>query len=105
MNALDGLSQLILSLAQALPALQRFLRFTQQERAWPFVPAQSYENVRLDITLDLQDAAGHKAVVIRRQKVRFLTDEAGVLTAPVWGEGKRLKRFTTSGARKLGERV
>src|SRR5215211_881912 len=78
------------------------LKSLQLVRAKP-VP-YSYENLLLDFSLDLQDARGRRAVITRKQRVHFLTAEAGVLSSPVWGEGIQLKRYLLTGARRLGMR-
>src|SRR6478672_3026772 len=64
----------------------------------------SYENLLLDFSLDLQDVRGQRAVITRKQRVHFLTAEAGVLSSPIWGEGVQLKRYLLIGAKRLGMR-
>jgi hypothetical protein len=61
----------------------------------------SYESLRLDFVLDIQDAGGRRAILERYQQVRFLTAESGVVRDLVWGEGNPLLRYTASGARRL----
>jgi hypothetical protein len=63
----------------------------------------SYENLFLDIILDLRDAAGQEADVICRQKVRFLVEDAAVISSPVWGDGNQLAQFKVDGGTYLAE--
>jgi hypothetical protein len=67
-------------------------------------PRFSYENTYLALTLDLRDSRGKRALITRKQSVRFLTEEAGVLTSPGWGDGSQLKDFHVAGAEWLGTR-
>jgi hypothetical protein len=82
-----------------LPGLIRKTRYAIQ------TPEISYENLSLDLKLDLLDVHGEQAVVYRRQRVRFLSAEAGILTNPVWGRGEQLKRHEVTGAESIGSRA
>ena len=53
---------------------------------------------------DLADSRGQRAVVTRKQRVRFLAGEAGVITGPVWGDGRQFQRYEITGAKRLGVR-
>ncbi len=64
----------------------------------------SYENMDLSIALELCDVAGKRAVVRRIQRVRFLTEETGVVRDVVWGEGDSLAGYRVSGAEQLSVR-
>ncbi len=64
-------------------------------------PVVSYENLALRLVLDIQDPHGQRAILDRDQRVRFLTDESGVLRDLVWGEGSALARYSVRGARRL----
>jgi hypothetical protein len=66
-------------------------------------PTVSYENLLLDITLDLRDSGGREADVICRQRVKFLVDDAAVISSPVWGDGNQLAQFKVDGGTYLGE--
>jgi hypothetical protein len=86
------------------------------ERAWKRVtglvsrlfsepaPATSCENLSLSISLELLDAAGKRAVIKRVQRVRFLTEDAGVVRDVVWGSGSPLAGYSSTGAKRLGVR-
>jgi hypothetical protein len=68
-------------------------------------PRYTYESLNLDLTLDLKDAAGKRAVVTRKQLVRFLVDDARVITAPIWGDGNQTRRYELAGAKRLGSNL
>jgi hypothetical protein len=101
-----------------LTALAGFLRGVLQldDRAWKRLsqlasrftgrtgPRSSYDNLSLAIELDLRDAAGTRAVLRRVQRVRFLTEEAGVIRDVIWGEGRTLAGYRVEGAKRLSVR-
>jgi hypothetical protein len=64
----------------------------------------SYENLSLDVVFDIRDRRGRKAVVRRRQRVRFRVNDTGIIRDVVWGEGDPLWRYSVTGARRLGVR-
>jgi hypothetical protein len=64
-----------------------------------------YETVSLALVLELHDTRGERAVLRRRQRVRFLGDGAAVVRELLWGEGDQLVRYQAHGARRLGVRV
>lgn len=64
----------------------------------------SYENLDLYIALELCDVEGKRAIVRRTQRVRFLTEETGVVRDVVWGEGDALAGYHVSGAEQLSVR-
>ena len=94
--------------------IQRVLEL--DERAWKRVvgigrqligrgePQQSYENLSLAVELELCDVRGRRAVIRRKQRVRFLSDEAGVVRDVIWGEGETLAGYRVEGAKKLSVR-
>lgn len=86
-----------------LPLVLRLWRLTWHLRQSLKSPAVSYENLLLDIILDLRDAAGQEADVICKQKVRFLVEDAAVISSPVWGDGNQLAQFKVDGGTYLGE--
>jgi hypothetical protein len=106
------------SLAAFLALLGSLLKATVNldERAWkrvtgiasrPFgerAPETSYENLSLSISLELLDTDGERAVIKRVQRVRFLTEDAGVVRDVVWGSGRPLAGYSSTGAERLGVR-
>lgn len=64
----------------------------------------SYETLSLDIALDLMDAKGRIAALTRKQEVRFLAEEAGVVRDLVWGDGDVLARYRAYGAKMVDVR-
>jgi hypothetical protein len=68
-------------------------------------PVTEYETLRLEIVLDLQDAQGHRAVLGRRQSVRFLVPDTGVVRDLVWGDGNQVAHYTAKGARRVLDRA
>ena len=67
-------------------------------------PPVAYETVSLALQLELQDARGERAVLRRRQRVRFLGDGGAVVRELLWGEGDQLVRYQARGARRIGVR-
>lgn len=65
----------------------------------------SYENVSLSLHLKIMDRAGARATLERRQVVRFVTTETGVIRDLVWGDGEAVRGYSLSGARLLGRRA
>ena len=66
-------------------------------------PARAYETLWLELVLDLDDPRGERAVLTRRQRIRFHAG-AVVVRELVWGEGEQLARYTAQGARRLAVR-
>lgn len=64
----------------------------------------SYENLSLSLHLQILDAAGDEAELGRRQVVKFVASEAGVIRDIAWGDGEVLKRYDVAGAGLLGVR-
>lgn len=99
-DLLDKLAALITAgagfLAQARPTVGVLVRLVRRD-----VPAVSYENLALEIVLDIQDPEGKRAILERRQQIRFLTADRVVVRDLVWGEGKTLARYHVTGARRL----
>ena len=94
------------ALLHAAAALLRELRFAgaalggSLRRSWP---AMAYETLWLELVLDLRDGRGERAVLMRRQRIRFHAG-AAVVRELVWGEGEQLTRYTAQGARRLAVR-
>ena len=70
----------------------------------PSPPRTDYENLRLDLMLDLDDATGAHAVLGRRQRIQFHIPDTGVVRDLVWGEGNQLAHYTANGAKRIFER-
>lgn len=69
----------------------------------PSVPIdRAYENLSLDITIDIRDAAGRTAILYRRQIVKMLRDAPVVIRDTIWGEGKPLAGYLVEGAQRFG---
>src|SRR5689334_23237248 len=109
MNTFEGASQAMTLIPQAFQLTERLISILKAlsilvaRSIGILSPKFSYENESLSLTLDLL-ASGKKAVVLRKQKVRFLTAEAGIVTNPVWGEGLQLADFKVNGAHLVGSR-
>lgn len=101
-------------LTAALSIVQRLLEL--DARAWEAIAntvsslfgrgesGSSYENVSLSIELELCDTKGKRAVLRRKQRVRFLSEDAGVVRDVFWGEGRTLAGYTVEGAELLSVR-
>lgn len=101
----EGSNQTIQVLQSLLLVAERILPLLTKLRLSRLPGARySYENLSLNLTLDILDCKGQRALVRRSQRVRFLSEEAGVLTNPVWGQGEQVKRFQIAGARRIGSR-
>jgi hypothetical protein len=105
MNFSETPTQVLSAIESLLPLLERLARLAKSLGVGgPRLPAHSYENLFLDLTLDLRDAAGKRAIVTHKQRVRFLVEDAGVVMTPIWGEGDQVRRYELEGARRLGSR-
>src|SRR2546423_388971 len=77
MQISEGANQVFELTQSLLLLLERLLRLAKTLGVGrPRLPAHSYENLFLDLTLDIKDAQGMRAVITRKQLVHFLTDEA-----------------------------
>lgn len=65
----------------------------------------SYVNVSLSLHLRITDRAGARAALERRQVVRFVSTETGVIRDLIWGDGDVVRGYTLSGARLMGKRA
>ena len=106
MNPTDLLGR-IASAAALLTALVRQLveLRTLLHRLLPATVPSGYENLSLDLVLDIRDREGRRAVLERRQRVHVLSDDAPIIRDPVWGEGRPLARYQVSGASRLQVRA
>jgi hypothetical protein len=68
-------------------------------------PTAAYETLSLALELELLDPRGERAVLRRRQRLRFLRDGAAIVRELVWGDGEQLVRYQAQGARRLGVRA
>lgn len=105
MQIIELTTQAVALLRVLVPLLKSFVSLVSGllVSSWRTGP-WSYENLLLDLRLDLHDPSGQSAFIKRKQRVRFLTDEAGVLACPMWGDGVQLKRLELKGAKRLGLR-
>jgi len=51
--------------------------------------------------LDIQDAAGRRAILTRQQRVRVLTGDGLAIRDLIWGKGNPLVRYRAHGAHRL----
>jgi len=96
-DALNGLVNALAGVVRQLRTASGML-FGPRQRDRPTL---SYETLWLDLVLDLEDARGRRAVLTRRQRVRFLSADGAVLRELVWGQGEQLLRYTARGARRM----
>ncbi len=98
--------ELIAQLLHAAAVLARELRpLLTAVLGWRPRPAAAYETVSLALVLELVDARGERAVLHRRQRVRFLGNGGAVVRELLWGEGEQLVRYQAHGARRIGVRA
>lgn len=64
-------------------------------------PVVAYENLLLELVYDIQDRHGIRAVLDRRQRVRFLAEDSEIVRELVWGDGEQLARYSVRGARRM----
>lgn len=106
MSVFDLATQ-VTTVANALTAFLSQVRATLTALA-PFraasLPLTDYENLRLDIRLTILDTQGRKAILERRQRVRFQVPDSGIVRDLLWGEGNQLARYASRGATRLGLR-
>lgn len=105
MNPLDvasRLTTLLAALGGALKQAADLLDLLPMLRPFhPQLPAAAYENVLLELVWDIRDRSGRTAVLERRQRVRFLREEAEAVRDVVWGEGSQLARYYARGACRM----
>jgi hypothetical protein len=95
-------------LLNAIPAVLRELRLAGVALLEHFGKKPTpgpYETLWLELTLDLTDAHGERAILTRRQTVRFHGLNSALVRELVWGEGDQLVRYTAVGARRLAVRA
>lgn len=63
-----------------------------------------YENDFIEEVLDLRDVRGARALLKKRQRMRFRQGEAAILRDGVWGNGDQFARYQVQGARRVGTR-
>jgi hypothetical protein len=83
-------------LGRQLAALRALAREVLPRRS-----GAAYENLLLELIWEIQDRRGLRAVLDRRQRIRFLRDEAEVVRELAWGEGEQLARYRVRGARRM----
>jgi hypothetical protein len=91
--AIEACNRVLTQSRAALKVLRPFLK-----RAFPDIV---YENVFLEASLDIEDTRGKRAVLHRRQRVRFLINDTSVIRDLVWGEGNPIARYAVDGGRRL----
>jgi hypothetical protein len=64
-------------------------------------PAVAYENLLIELVLDIRDRRGMRAVLERRQRVRFLAEEVDVVRELAWGDGEPFAHYRVRGATRL----
>jgi hypothetical protein len=99
-EALAPLLEAVAHVARELRLIVSALR----RRVRPVWPPMPYETLWLELVLDLDDPRGERAVLTRRQGVRFLSQGGAVVRELVWGEGEQLVRYHARGARRLAVR-
>jgi hypothetical protein len=106
MNPLNAAPQFA-TVTNSLSALLAQVRATLITPA-PFRPAPSpivgYEILRLAVVLDICDARGQRAVLARRQSVRFLVPDTRVVRDLIGGNGNQVALYTTHGLSRLAPR-
>jgi hypothetical protein len=91
--ALDAWSRLMRQVPLVLKVLRPFLS--------PELPRPAYENLSLDAALDIRDADGKRAVLHRRQRVRFRVKDGAVVRDLMWGDGDLIAHYAVKGGRRL----
>lgn len=98
MTILNFIAALTKLLEQLDPAVLK--RLPELVRAFRR-PVFSYENLSLSYELDIHDSQGARARLVRKQQVRFLTSEAGVIRDLVWGDGEPNVGYRVAGAKQV----
>ena len=95
LTSLTTLTKLMFSTAEAASRLMALLSRLSVGRT------VAYENLRLDLVLDIQDPQGQVAVLGKRQRILCRGRDV-VVRDLVWGEGRTLARYDLRGAKRLG---
>jgi hypothetical protein len=103
MNIMEMLSQLLLTVEAGAKVMTQ-TRMALRALAPFFKPRSQqvlYENLSLDLALDIRDVDGRRAVLHRHQRVHFLVHDVGVIRDLVWGDGNPVARYVVFGGRRL----
>lgn len=60
-----------------------------------------YENDFIEEVLDLRDTYGRRALLTKRQRLRFRSVESAILRDGIWGNGEQFGRYQVTGARRV----
>lgn len=61
-----------------------------------------YENDFIEEVLDLHGPRGARAILTKRQRLRFRDVESAIVRDGVWGNGEQFADYTVQGARRVG---
>jgi hypothetical protein len=103
MTLADATSQVTAAVSALAPAIaesKSLLIALAKIRRAP-CPGLEYENLRLELTWDIHDSTGNRAVLGRRQRIQFLAPDVGAVRDLVWGDGEQVSRYRTRGARRV----
>lgn len=103
MSLLEALSAAVSSLETAAGLFDRVTKIWNQVIQHLNLAGAgiAYENLSLDIVVQIRDPRGATAVLHRRQRVRFRDQEGAIIRDLVWGDGEALARYAVKGARRL----
>src|SRR5215216_6478938 len=99
LEALQGASTTVAVGSRLLNEV-RVLWKSMEQRLRPG-PTVAYENLLLELVYDIQDRHGMRAILERRQHVRFLADDSDIVRELVWGDGEQMARYDVHGARRM----
>ncbi len=106
MRLLEGLATALSSLQVLVQVMGAMTKAAKELRSLVrLLPSPvSYENLSLDYVFDIRDPKGKRAIINRRQRVKFRVDDGGVIRDLVWGEGNPLAGYSVVGAKCAGVR-
>lgn len=103
MSLLEGMSAAVATLETTVGLFDRVTKIWNQvtQRLDLAGNGLAYENLSLDVLVEIRDPRGTTAVLQRRQRVRFRDQEGAIIRDLVWGDGEALARYAVKGARRL----
>lgn len=109
-NFFEIASSIVVSLETSIGLVERLKALWTRARATLFPspappppPAArlDYENDFIEEVLDLRDTHGARALLTKRQRLRFHGVESAILRDGVWGNGHQFADYDVQGARKV----
>ena len=84
-SLVQALSELAVHVSKTAPRIRALLGV--------FANPVTYENLSFEFRLEIKDARGERAVLIKRQRVCFRLANAGLVRDLAWGDGQLMDEY------------